>query len=88
MIRGGAVDESIPTVAIELWCSDAIVLFDWLMSTDLNQVPADHPAVKQALTDLLTRIEQTAVPYGSSGSGITQEEIDVARAEVSKDMGW
>lgn len=47
-----------PTVALHLWRADAIVLFDWLMSTDLNAVPAEHEAVKQALADLLTRIER------------------------------
>ena len=82
------MDEAIPKVTIELWRSDAVVLFDWLMSTDLDDVPADHPAVKQALADLLARLEETAVPYGSSGSGLTEEEIDAARAEVSRDMGW
>ena len=82
------MDDSIPKVTIELWRSDAVVLFDWLMSTDLNEVPADHPAVKQALTDLLSRLEETETPYGSSGTGLTQEEIDIARAEVAKDMGW
>ena len=82
------MDELIPKVSIELWRSDAVVLFDWLMSTDLDDVPADHPAVKQALTDLLSRLEETAIPYGSSGQGLTEEEIDAARVEVSKDMGW
>jgi hypothetical protein len=65
------------------------VLFDWLMSTDLDGVPADHPAVKQALADLLTGLEvSTTVPYGNSGTGLTQEEIDVARTEVARNMGW
>jgi hypothetical protein len=78
-----------PKVTIELWRPDAIVLFDWLASTDLDGVPADHPAVKQALADLLTSLEQeTDVPHGVSGSGLTQLEIDAARREVSKDMGW
>ena len=35
--------EGIPTVTINLWRPDAVVLFDWLMSTDLNEVPADTP---------------------------------------------
>ncbi|GLP72219.1 hypothetical protein TUSST3_88370 [Streptomyces sp. TUS-ST3] len=39
---------STPTVDLRLWRSDAIVLFDWLMSTDLNAVPITHPAQKQA----------------------------------------
>ncbi|GAA4107962.1 hypothetical protein GCM10022284_56770 [Streptomyces hundungensis] len=50
---------STPTVDLRLWRSDAIVLFDWLMSTDLNAVPITHPAQKQALADLLARLENT-----------------------------
>jgi hypothetical protein len=73
----------LPTVEIRLWRADAIVLFDWLMSTDLNSVPITHPAQKQALADLLTRLEhETDVP------GVTQQQIDTAQAEVARDMGW
>lgn len=83
------MDPSTPTVSITLWRSGAIVLFDWLKSADLDQVPAGHEAVKQALTDLLGRLEvDTDVPYGESGTGLTQEEIDEARSQVSADMGW
>jgi hypothetical protein len=79
----------LPTVDVQIWRSDAIVLFDWLMSVDLNTVPIGHPAEKQALADLLTRLEtETDVPYGASGTGLTQAEIDTARAEVARDMGW
>ena len=79
-----AMDPSLPKVTIELWRSDAIVLFDWLSSTDLNAVPITHPAEKQALADLHTRLEhsETDIP------GVTQKQIDVARAEVAADMGW
>jgi hypothetical protein len=77
-----AVSESIPKVPLALWRSDAVVLFDWLMSTDLNTIPISHPAEKQALMDLLTQLEQTEV------TGATQEEIDAARAEVARDIGW
>ena len=77
------MDPSLPTVPISLWRSDAIVLFDWLMTVDLNAVPINHPAEKQALADLLTRLEhETDIP------GVTQEQIDVAREEVAQDMGW
>jgi hypothetical protein len=51
------------------------------MSVDLNAVPIGHPAEKQTLADLLTRLEQeTDVP------GVTQEQIDAAREEVSRNM--
>ncbi|MFF1292671.1 MULTISPECIES: hypothetical protein [unclassified Streptomyces] len=73
---------STPTVDLRLWRSDAIVLFDWLMSTDLNTVPITHPAQKQALADLLTRLEEVDVIES------TEEEIARAQEEVAKDMGW
>lgn len=72
-----------PTVNIPLWRADAVVLFEWLMTVDLNTVPITHPAEKQALMDLLTRLEaDTDVP------GVTQEDIDAARADVAREMGW
>ena len=87
--HSGRVDPSIPRVSITLGRADSIVLFDWLTSADLNAVTADHPAVQQALADLLTRLEtDTDVPYGDSGYGLTQDEIDRSRADVAKDMGW
>ncbi|MFE6977083.1 hypothetical protein [Streptomyces sp. NPDC057682] len=73
---------STPTVDIRLWRADAIVLFDWLMSTDLHTVPITHPAQKQALVDLLARLEDVDVMES------TEEEIAAAQAEVAKDMGW
>ena len=74
----------LPTVTVKLWRDDAVVLYDWLKRTDLNTVPIDHPAEKQALTDLLSRLDgYTDVPYGGSGSGLTQAEIDAARAAVA-----
>jgi hypothetical protein len=83
------VNIAILTVSLTLWRSDAVVLFDWLKSTDLDTIPLQHPAEKQALTDLLTRLEgHTDIPYGKSGTGLTQDEIDAARAEVAHDMGW
>jgi hypothetical protein len=81
--RLGDVDPDLPTVDVTLWRSDAVVLFDWLMTVDLDTVPVTHPAEKQALADLLNRLEgYTDVP------GVTQEEIDQARQQVSGDMGW
>ena len=68
---------------VQLWTADAVVLFDWLMSVDLGRVPVSHKAEKQALMDLLTALE-AQVPV----AGVTQAQIDRARHEVSKDMGW
>jgi hypothetical protein len=38
------MDPDLPIVQIPLWRADAIVLFDWLMQTDLNSVPITHKA--------------------------------------------
>lgn len=75
----------LPTVNARLWRADAIVLFDWLMSTDLNTVPITHPAQKQALADLLSRLEYDT---DSDITATTAEEIAAAQEEVAKDMGW
>ncbi|MEV6425690.1 hypothetical protein [Streptomyces sp. NPDC051662] len=57
-------------------------MFDWLMNTDLNTVPITHPAQKQALTDLLARLEEVDV------TGCTEAEVAAAQQELAKDMGW
>ena len=82
------MNDLIPTVDVKPRRADAVVLFDWLTRADLNNIEIKHPAEKQALTDLLARLEDTDVPYGASGTGLTQDEIDAARADVGKDMGW
>ncbi|MFJ6652120.1 hypothetical protein ACIQLJ_04900 [Microbacterium sp. NPDC091313] len=71
-------------MTVNLWVEDAIVLFDWLETVDLNAVPVEHKAVKQALTDLHSRSEER-VPYDFT---LTPEWVAAARHEVSKDMGW
>jgi hypothetical protein len=77
------MNPDLPIVSVQLWRADAVVLFDWLNSVDLNTVPIEHPAQKQALADLLTRLEhETDVP------GVTVEEITAAQTAVAKDMGW
>ena len=80
-----AMEPDLPTVNVRLWRADAIVLFDWLMSTDLNTVPITHPAQKQALTDLLSRLEWAA---DVDVTGSTAEEIAAAQQQVARDMGW
>ncbi|MGW1196582.1 hypothetical protein ACWD4B_12140 [Streptomyces sp. NPDC002536] len=74
-----------PTVTVRLGRADAIVLFDWLMTTDLNSVPVTHPAQKQALADLLSRMEWDTDTDLTSSSA---EEIASAQEEVAKDIGW
>jgi hypothetical protein len=74
---------SVLTVRLAMWRAGAIVLFDWPISVDLNAVPIRHPAEKPALADPPTRLEhETDTP------GVTHEQIDVAREEAARDMGW
>jgi hypothetical protein len=51
--------------------------------TDLNAIPIELPAEKQALTDLLGRTEVEA-----SVTSVAKDELDAARAEVARGMGW
>jgi hypothetical protein len=60
-------------VDLRLWDQDALVLYDWLMSVDLDAVPVSHRAEKQALLDLLNQLEQSLPPA-------TREEIETAKA--------
>jgi hypothetical protein len=43
-------------VDVRLWSADAVVLFDWLLKVDLEAVPVEHPAQRQALADLFGRL--------------------------------
>jgi hypothetical protein len=63
---------------IDLWPSDAIVLYDWAGDRGFRPDPVEHRARKQALADLLTVLE-TQVPV----AGVTQAQIDKAQDEVS-----
>lgn len=83
--RMSRMDADLPTVNVCLWRADAIVLFDWLMSTDLNTVPITHPAQKQALADLLSRLEYDT---DNDITASTAEEIAATQEEVARDMGW
>ncbi|MER5765438.1 hypothetical protein [Streptomyces sp. NPDC002082] len=73
---------AVPTVDVRMWRSDAIVLFDWLMTVDLSTVPITHPAQKQALADLLARLEETGDVMES-----TADEIAAAQGEVAGGTG-
>ena len=66
---------------VDLWPYDAIVLFDWLMTVDFDQIPVEHKAQRQALADLLTVLE-TQVPV----AGVTQAQIDKAQDEVFQEL--
>ncbi len=75
--------EDVPVTQVTLWLDDAIVLYDWLMSVDLNSIPITHPAQKQALADLLSRLEQD-----SPVEGVSVEDIARAQSAVAAHMGW
>ncbi|MFD7308581.1 hypothetical protein [Promicromonospora sp. NPDC059942] len=77
------MDAALPIVRVDLWRADAAVLFDWLVSVDLNTVPISHPAQKQALMDLLARFETD-----TDVVDISQAEIDEAQSAVAQNMGW
>lgn len=81
----GDMASDLPTVTVELWRSDVVVLFDWLINVDLNTVPITHPSQKQALADLLSRLEWAA---DTDITGSSAEEIAAAQDEVAKDMRW
>jgi hypothetical protein len=51
-VVGGKID----FVDVRLWAADAVVLFDWLMRTDLDQIPVEDAAQRQALEALLGRL--------------------------------
>lgn len=76
--------ESVPTVNVRLWHADAVVLYDWLMSTDLNAVPITHRAQKQALVDLAGRFEWAC---DVDVTGCTELEIAAAQEAVARAMG-
>jgi hypothetical protein len=79
------MNSALPTITVQLWRADAVVLFDWLMRTDLDTVPVTHPAQKQALADLLSALEWRA---DADITVSTDGEIAAAQEEVAKDMGW
>ena len=62
-------------VDVRLWSADAVVLFDWLMRADLDQVPVDDPSQRQALEALLGRLGHVLdVP--------SRAQLDLARDQV------
>ncbi|MER5645404.1 hypothetical protein [Streptosporangium sp. NPDC002524] len=67
--------------ALSLWTADAVVLFDWLLSVDLDQLPVQHMAQKQALMDLLQQLDRS-IP------GYTSEDIQQAHhLLLTREMG-
>ncbi|MFE0689442.1 hypothetical protein ACFV0Z_14985 [Streptomyces xiamenensis] len=77
------MSDDLPSVTVKLWSADAVVLFDWLASTDLNAVPFVHPAQKQALADLATALE-----WDTDVMASTEDEVAAAQEAVARDMCW
>lgn len=70
---GGVGDNDF--VDIRLWRADALMLFDWLMQVDLERVPVQHPAQRQALADMFGRLgEVLDVP--------SRAQLDQARSQL------
>ncbi|MEU1349742.1 hypothetical protein ACFYPA_17415 [Streptomyces sp. NPDC005775] len=64
-----------------LWQADVVVLFHWLMELDFDKLPVSHRAEKQALTDLLARLDEWALES-------TSADLERAREMVARNMGW
>ncbi|GAP53149.1 uncharacterized protein SAZU_8030 [Streptomyces azureus] len=67
-----------------MWRSDAIVLFDWLMNTDLHAVPITHPARKQALVDMSARLEEVDVMESTEEEIATMKLFESYRDDISE----
>jgi hypothetical protein len=55
------------------------VLYAWLCSVDLDQVPVGHPAHRLALMDLLTAIEADTGAHYATTADIAQARDRVAQ---------
>jgi hypothetical protein len=77
------MDDPTSRVALHLHPAAVLVLFDWLMSVDVDAVPTSHRSQKQALMDLLTAIEVDTVAPDAPAA-----EIALAQEVVARDMGW
>jgi hypothetical protein len=72
--------DELPVVRLDLWRDDAIVLYDWLMTVDLDVVPIAHRAQRQALLDLLTQLDWSVDPDDMSDTQVARAQAAVAKA--------
>lgn len=49
------MDSDLPMVTVPLWHADAVVLFDWLMTTDLNTVPPPGRGTRQRGNEMILK---------------------------------
>jgi hypothetical protein len=72
------VEGNLDFVDVRLWQADAVVLFDWLMRVNLDDLPFEDPAQRQALADLLGRLGHVLdVP--------SRDQLAHARAELLRE---
>ena len=76
--------ETYPTVELRLRPEDAIVFFDWIQEGRPRISSGGTPAVKQALTDLLSRLEEI-IPYEFD---LTPPRVEQAREPLLGIRGW
>lgn len=67
-----------PLLRLDLWSADAVVLHWWLTNVNLDGLPFEHPAQRQALVDLLTELDQTVAAEA------TDEEIVRSHEAVTR----
>jgi ribosomal protein S18 acetylase RimI-like enzyme len=69
-------------IGFSIWEADAIVLREWLAALDLDAVPTGHETHRDALVELLSRLNQTSAAHAS------RAQIDDARERVARDMPY
>jgi hypothetical protein len=67
-------------VDVRLWAADAVVLFDWLLRADLDQIPVDDPSQRPALAALLGQM-------GSVLDVPSRAQLSDAREQVVRNSG-
>jgi hypothetical protein len=77
------MDDPTAKVAVHLSAAAAIVLLDWLNTTDLNQVPVVDRAQTQAVLGLLAALETDTLAPDA-----TEEDVRTALAVIGADIGW
>lgn len=66
-------------VILPLSHDEALVLLDWLVNLDLEAVPVRHPAEKQALLELLLRLDAQVAP-----ATLTAGDVENARHRLGQ----
>ncbi|VXB28585.1 hypothetical protein [Nocardioides sp. AX2bis] len=70
---------AVDAVVLPLSHDEALVLLDWLVNLDLEAVPVRHPAEKQALLELLLRLDAQVAP-----ATLTEADVESARRRLGQ----